>query len=318
MNDERTRAAPLRQRTGVRVWWRHCGWAWRASAERLAKRPSGTAMTMLVLGLALAMPLALGLLLGNAQRVLGTLGQQRLITVFLQPDQGPDDAGALAEHLRQRDDVLTVRLKSPEQGMAELAALQGFGDVIDSLPYNPLPWALLVQPAEGGGSRAALDLAAQLRALPEVDQVQANARWRQRMQALLDLGGRAFALLAGLLVLAMLMVVGQTVRQDVRSRADEIAVLRMAGASARFVRRPYVYAGALYGLGAGVLAVLLVGLIEWLLGAPARVLLASYGGQLPLRGLGPGTLALVPLVAAALGWAGARIVTRGGAHVPGR
>lgn len=295
------------------TWWQHSRWALRASIERLCGRPFGTAMTMLVLGLALAMPLALWLLLGNAQRLVGALGDSRAISVFMQPDSDADAARALATSLRQRVDVASVSLKDPEQGMAELAAMQGFGDVVGDLPYNPLPWVLLVQPAEPGGAEAALALATELRAEPRVDLVQDEAQWRQRMQALLRLGSRGFALLAILLVLAMLMVVGQTVRQDIRSRSEEIAVLQMAGASARFVRRPYLYAGAWYGLGAGLVAVALVGMMEWALAAPARDLLTTYGGHVLLRGLDIGVLLVVPLAASALGFLGARIV---GSSIP--
>lgn len=309
-------AAPAGQARGRRhgsalaVWWRHCRWALRASSQRLLARPFGSAMTVAVLGLAWAMPLALWLLLGNVQPLLDGLGSQRTVSVFMQPGGDGEAAQALAQHLRQRAGVLGVSLKSPDQGMAELAAVQGFGDIAGSLDYNPLPWVVLLQPAAAGGSDAALQLAAELRAMPGVDLVQDNAQWHQRMDALMALGRRGFALLAGLLVLAMLMVVGQTVRQDVRSRADEIAVLQLAGASARFVRRPYLYAGALYGLGAGVLAVILVVAIEWALAAPAQALLSSYGGRLSLRGLDMGVLLVVPLAAALLGWLGARIATR--------
>ncbi|MGB8635079.1 MAG: permease-like cell division protein FtsX [Rhodanobacteraceae bacterium] len=298
-----------KRRSSLAAWGRHCQWALRASIERLSGRPLGTAMTMLVLGLALAMPLALWLLLGNAQRLVGTLGDTRAISVFMQTDVDAASARSTAEQLRRRSDVAAVSLKSPDQGMTELAAMQGFGTLVDSLPYNPLPWVLLVQPNAQGGTRSALALAEQLRAMPGVDLVQDEAGWRKRMQALLSLGKRSFALLAALLVLAMLMVVGQTVRQDIRSRADEIAVLQMAGASTRFVRRPYLYAGALYGFGAGLVAVLLIGLIEWLLAGPSQALLSSYGGRLLLQGLGLDLLLVVPVLAAALGWAGARLVS---------
>lgn len=298
-----------RKRASLAVWWQHCRWALRASIERLSGRPWGTAMTMLVLGLALAMPLALWLLLGNAQRLVGTLGDSRAISVFMQSDIDASAARVTAEQLRRRSDVAAVSLKSPDQGMAELAAMQGFGEVVKTLPYNPLPWVLLVQPANQGDTATALALATALRKMPGVDLVQDEAGWRKRMHALLSVGSRGFALLAGLLVLAMLMVVGQTVRQDIRSRADEIAVLQMAGASARFVRRPYLYAGACYGFGAGLVAIALVVLMEWLLAGPTRTLLSSYGGQLPLQGLDPGLLLLVPVLAAALGWTGARLVS---------
>ena len=297
------------RRSRMAVWREQVVWALRASVQRLAGRPFGSVLTMLVLGVALALPLALWLLLGNAQSMLGTLGDSRALSVFMQPTGDKAEAQTMATQLGQRQDVLAVALKSPQQGMAELAAMQGFGDALESLSYNPLPWVLLVQPAQHGDGGVVNELATYLRSLPGVDMVQDDAAWRERMQALLALGTRGFQLLAGLLVLALLLVVGQTVRQDIRSRAEEIAVLQLAGASARFVRRPYLYAGAWYGLGAGVVAVLLVLLVELFLHDPAVRLLTSYGGHLHLQGLPLRLLLLVPLLGMALGWLGARAVS---------
>ncbi len=290
-------------------WWRHWRWALAASMERLLAHPFGTAMTMLVMGLAMSLPLALWLVLGNAQQILGSLGSDQVISVFMEPQSQATSAETLADQLRQRDEVATVTLKSPDEGMAELTQLHGFGEAAANLPYNPLPWVLLVKPSGPANVAHTLALADSLRDLPHVDQVQAGARWRQRLQALVNLGQQAFLLLAVLLVVAMLMVVGQTIRQDLESRAAEIDVLRMAGAGPRFVRRPYLHAGALYGLGAGVVAVLLVVLMEWLLATPVQALLASYGGHLSLRGMDTAILVLLPLLTAMLGWCGARIVT---------
>lgn len=316
MSGTTPRAAPPPGR--LAVWARHCRWALRASAERLLARPFGTGLTMLVLGLALALPLALALLLGNVQQVLGALGDNRAVSVFLDLEavSTPAAAEALATRLRGRADVAAVQVKSPAEGLAELATLQGFDAGLADLGYNPLPWVLLVEPAPGDAADT-LALATALRALPETEEVQDEAEWRERLQALLALGRRAFALLAALLVLAVLMVVGQTVRQDVRSRHREISVLELAGASPRFVRRPYLYAGALYGVGAGIVAVLLVLGVEALLAAPVHALTASYGEQLQLRGLGAGILLATPLAAAALGALGARLVTGARRHARG-
>lgn len=294
-----------RKRSRVAVWRGQHAWACAASLRALSQRPIGTALTVLVMGFALALPLAFYLLLANVQRLSGAVGESQAISVFLQPSADAAATDALAKQLRVRADVADVVVKTPQQGLAELASVQGFGEALHALPDNPLPFVLLVQP-RGDPTRAQTDaLAKDLRALPRVDAVQDNGAWRARLDAFITLGQRIAALLASLLALAAIGVIGNTVRLDVRSRSEEIIVQRLVGASAGFVRRPFLYEGVWYGILAGVIAVALVIALEWGLAAPVHALAASYAGQLAFAGLPASVLALVPLAAALLGWLGA-------------
>ncbi|MEO7149521.1 MAG: FtsX-like permease family protein [Rhodanobacteraceae bacterium] len=154
--------------------------------------------------------------------------------------------------------------------------------------------------------RARVDaLVSTLRALPQIDLVQDDGAWRARLDAFIALGRRITLMLAALLALAALLVIGNTVRLDLRARAEEIIVQQLVGASAGFVRRPYLYEGVWYGLMSGLVAIALVLALEWSLTQPVRALAASYAGRLVFGGLPIGTLILVPLAAAALGWLGA-------------
>lgn len=315
---EPAKNAATARRSRVKVWLEHHAWSLRACGERLARHPFGTAVTMLVLGLALALPLTLGLVLDNARAVTRALGEGQSLSVFLQPGGTQAQAESLAASLRGRSDVAAVSLKSPAQGLAELSSVQGFGDALAALDSNPLPWVLLVAPRDGLDAAAVATLATVARAMPGVDLVQDDGAFRARMHAVMALGARALLALAVLLGCAVLLVVGHVVRLDIRSRADEIGVLQLAGASPRFVRRPYLYAGACHGLGAGLVAVLLVVALELLLAAPAARLAASYAGRLSLHGMPWPWLASVPPAAAVLGWIGARLVgtRRLGATLP--
>lgn len=302
--DPKTKSSKPRGKLGI--WREHHGWCAHAAAQRLAARPLGTALAIAVMGLALALPLAFWMVLGNAQHLARTLGDSQGLSIFLHPDQDAAAAKALATTLRQRSDIASVHLKTPDEGATELATVQGFGDALAALDHNPLPWVLLVQPRSDAAQAVLDDLVSDMRALPHVDLVQDQGAWRDRAQALLALGTRTLWLLAALMAAAALLVVGYTVRQDIQSRADEIEVLKRLGASRRFVLRPYLYAGAAYGLGAGIVATALVLLVEWLLAAPVARLVASYGGHISVTGLSAGLLLAMPLIGAGLGWFGAR------------
>jgi cell division transport system permease protein len=294
-----------RKRSRVAIWREQHAWACAASLHALRQRPFGTLLTVAVMGFALALPLAFYLLLANVQRLSGSVGESRAISVFLQLPPNAAVADALANQLRARADISDVAVKTPQQGLSELASVQGFGEALHALAENPLPYVLLIQPRQDLGREQTDALVKDLRALPHVDGVQDNGAWRARLDAFIALGQRITALLAALLALAALGVTGNSVRLDIRSRSEEIIVQRLVGASAGFVRRPFLYEGVWYGALAGLIAVVLVIALESGLAAPVHALSASYDGRIAFGGLPVWLLILVPLAAALLGWVGA-------------
>ncbi|OOG65663.1 cell division protein [Rhodanobacter sp. B04] len=290
-------------------WQEHHGWSAAASLRRLASRPLGSLLTIAVMGLALALPLAFYLLLGNVQKLGEALGQSQAVSVFLQPGQTAQQAQLLAKQLGDRPEVAAITVKTPQQGMDELAKMQGFSGALQTLDSNPLPYVLQLQPRADLDAAAVERLVSDVRELHSVDMVQDSGSWRQRLDALLGVGNRVVLVLASLLTLAALLVVGNTVRVDIASRSEEIGVLLLLGASSAFVRRPYLYAGIWYGLLSGMLAALLAVLIEFALAGPVAQLSRAYDGKLQVGGLPLWLLLAVPLAAAALGWLGARLVS---------
>ncbi|MEO8747701.1 MAG: permease-like cell division protein FtsX [Rhodanobacter sp.] len=290
-------------------WCEHHRWSAVASLGRLASRPLGSLLTVAVMGLALALPLAFFLLLSNVHRLGNSLGQNQAVNVFLQAGQNAAQAQRLGIQIGGRAEVAAVRIKTPQEGLQELAQMQGFSGALDMLEGNPLPFVLQVEPQPGVGAQAISALVSDVRALPGVALVQDAGTWRQRLDALLDVGNRAVLVLASLLALAALLVVGNTVRVDIVSRSQEISVLLLLGAGAAFVRRPYVYAGAWYGLLGGGLAALLALGVEWTLLGPVRQLNHAYADKLSIAGLPLWLLLGMPVVTATLGWFAARLVS---------
>jgi cell division transport system permease protein len=293
----------------VASWREHHGWSAGASLRRLASKPVGTVLTVAVMGLALALPLTFYLLLSNVQSLGDALGRNQTINVFLKTDQVASNAQLLAKQIEQHDGVANVTVKTPQQGMDELSKMQGFSDSLHALDDNPLPFALEIQPQEGLAADSVSHLVDDLRGMQGVDLVQDSGTWRQRLDALLGVGNRVVLILAALFALAVLLVVGNTVRVDITSRAEEIGVLKLIGASRAFVRRPYLYAGIWYGLFSGFLAVGLALAIEFALAEPVGHLSQVYEGKLQVGGLPPWLLLGVPVAAAFLGWLGARLVS---------
>ncbi|MBA3487650.1 MAG: ABC transporter permease [Lysobacter sp.] len=269
----------------------------------MLRKPWATALTVGVMAVALALPLGLWASLANVQRFAGEVQQARQISVFLKNDIAPERASSMAEELRARSDIGSVELRTPEQGLAELRS-SGLGEAIDHIDANPLPSLLVVTPT---GDETLL--AQSLQTLPEADLVQHDAGWRERLDNWLRFGTRVVLVLAALLGFGALLVVGNTVRLDIQSRREEIAVLQLLGATDGFIRRPFLYLGAAYGLVAGILALAALGAANAALRAPLLDLASSYGSNFALRGFTPTEAGAFLLTATAIGWFGALFVT---------
>lgn len=294
--------SPPRSRLGT--WFDHHVYSLVASAGRMLRKPWATALTIGVMAVAIALPVGLWAALGNVERFTGTVQQSRQVSLFLKTTVDVPRARALAEQLRNRGDVAAVELRTPEQGMDELRRNSGLGDAISAVEGNPLPSVLIVSPK--GDETLVAD---SLRTLPEVDVVQHDAAWRQRLDSWLRFGVRLAWVLAALLGLGALLVVGNTVRLDIQSRREEIAVLQQLGATDGFIRRPFLYLGACYGVVAGVLALALLTAADQALRAPLADLARSYGSQFSLRGFDLASAVGIVVASGVLGWLGAGLVT---------
>ncbi len=296
-----TTATPSRSRLGT--WLDHHVYSLVASVGRMFGKPWATALTVGVMAVAIALPMGLWAALANVERFTGTVQESRQISVFLKPEVGLDRARVIADQWRARDDVAAVEWRTPDDGLKELRD-SGLGDALASVEGNPLPSLLIVTPK---GDEAAL--AATLKSQPDVDVVQHDAGWRQRLDGWLRFGVRLAWVLAVLLGLGALLVVGNTVRLDIQSRREEIAVLQQLGATDGFIRRPFLYLGACYGLVAGALALALLTAADVALRAPLAELSRSYGSGFALQGFNPAQAAAIVLGAVVLGWLGAGFVT---------
>ncbi len=307
MNENlRAEHAQLAQgRSGLGIWIDQHLYSFASSFGRMLRKPWATVLTIGVMAVAFVLPLGLWLALDNVAQLAGSVQQSRQIDVFLKQSVSAERAQGLVGELRGRSDVASVELRTPQQGLEEFRQLSGLGEAIDALGGdNPLPARLIVAPQGDEGA-----LANALQHLPEADVVRDDALWRQRLDDWLRFGQRVALVLAVLFGLGALLVVGNTVRLDIQSRSEEIGVLQLLGASDGFIRRPFIYLGAWYGLAAGALALALLAGAAAALQQPLAALAQSYGSRYQLSGLDWAHLLGVLAVATLVGWLGAWLVT---------
>jgi cell division transport system permease protein len=253
------------------------------AAGRLARSPLATALTVLVIAIALMLPTALGLAIVSVRQATGDFANSVDVSVYFKMDVPLEKARQLAGSLRQRSGIATVKLISADEGLVYMREKSGFGDALDALGDNPLPHALEVRPDAGATTAEQMEsLRAFLTAWPEVELVQIDNDWVRRLNAILELlrgivGGAAI-----LLGIGVLAIIGNTVRLEIFNRRAEIEVTKLVGGSNAFVRRPFLYTGLFYGLAGAAVAALLVLVGLSLANGPVTRLAESYGSAFRL------------------------------------
>lgn len=280
--------------------------ACRLALRRLAAAPLNTLLSVLGIGIALALPAAVYLMLAHA----GTLAQGRpatpQLTVFLAIDADRKAAQAVAAKLKAEPAVAGTELLAREETLARMKASGGLADAIGVLPKNPFPDAIVVTPADD--APAALEqLAATVRQWRDVEHVQVDADWARRLAALVRLAKTGMLLLAVLLGIGLLAIVFNTIRLQALTRRDEVEVSRLLGATDGFIRRPFLWHGTLLGLAGGLIAWLIVAAAILWLRLPVAELASLYGVDFMPALPGPRETAAMLGAAALLGWLGAAL-----------
>ena len=250
---------------------------------RLARAPLASSFTVLVIALALTLPAVFGLLIGSLRGAAGELAQSVSISVYFKRDVPLDKVRQLADSVRERPGVAAVNVISADDALAGFRNDSGFGTAIDALTENPLPHVIDVRPAPDAATPAALEeLKRHLATWPEVDLVQVDSEWVQRLNAILDLLRRLLLGTATLLGVGVVAVIGNTVRLEILNRRAEIEITKLVGGTNAFVRRPFLYTGVFYGAFGALLALVLGLTIRALLEQPVHRLALTYGSDFTL------------------------------------
>lgn len=254
------------------------------SIGRLIKQPIGSFFTCLVMAVALSLPMGLALLLDNVERLGGSWQRAAQISLFMQLDVNSQQGQALREQILAMPDVSEASWISREEALEEFQQLSGLGEALRELPGNPLPGVILVTPSEVDRDNLEA-LRQRLAELPGVEQAQLDLLWVERLTAILKLGDRFVFGLSLLLIATLLLVIGNTIRLHIENRRTEIEVVKLVGGTDGYVRRPFLYMGALYGLGAGLIAWLLLAYGLGWLNEAVTSLAGLYGSDFGLAGV---------------------------------
>jgi cell division transport system permease protein len=261
-------------------------------------------LSILVTGIALSLPAGMYVMLQNAQGLVAQLSGTPQISLFLNMDVKDDDVDKLRKQLAQHPAISRTEFIAREAALEHLKESTGLSDVIGGLKQNPLPDAFIVYPKQGE-AHALEELRNELAKFPKVELAQLDSAWAYKLEALLKFGRMVVLILACLLSLALIAITFNTIRLQILTQRDEIEVARLIGATNGFIRRPFLYFGAIQGLLGGITAWLIISLSVLLLNWQLDALSQLYASQFSLHLLSLGDSLTLLLFSMYLGWLGA-------------
>lgn len=225
----------------------------KASFSALWHRPLGNILTLAVISMALAMPACLYLLSKNVALVASKVTSPSHISIYMREGVPEPRVMVLKDEIEVRSDVKSVDYVSPQQGLSELSQYSGFEKAISVLDDYALPGVLVVTPnvSDQDSIKA---IARDLQTEQDVTDVRMDEDWLDRLDAIRHLAGILVVSLSVLMLAAVFLIVGNTLRFNVEANKDEIQTMKLIGATDSYILRPYLYSGMWFGLLGGAIA----------------------------------------------------------------
>lgn len=281
------------------------------SLGEFMRTPFASLMTIGVLGLSLTLPASLYVVAKNAQEASSGWETSAEISLYIHQSVTAEELDRFKQRLYLQDNIAEVVLVDADSALREFRETSGFGSAIDYLSENPLPDVLLVLPAaEHSSPERAAAILNQLQQEREVESASLDARWLERLEELTRLAQNTVMALGLLLCLAVILIVGNTIRLAILNRRDEIMIMKLVGATNSYIQRPFLYTGFWYGVTGGVIAWLSTSVLIWWLSRSVTRVAELYESGFRLTGLNAQEMLVLWGIAIALGLLGSGLAVK--------
>ncbi|MDX8001095.1 cell division protein FtsX [Xenorhabdus sp. Reich] len=292
---------------GWRAQWRY---AWKSTLSDMFRQPLATLLTIMVIAISLTLPSVFYIVWKNVNQAVVQWYPIPQLTVYLDKSLNDNSAKLVIEQLKVMDGVKSVNYLSREDAVNEFRAWSGFASALDLLEENPLPAVAIVSPKlDFQSSQALSTLRDQVAQIKGIEEVRMDDSWFARLAALTSLIGRIAAVIGILMVVALLLVIGNSVRLSIFSRRETINVMKLIGATDGFILRPFLNGGALLGILGAIFSLILSSLLVWKLANVVTEVASVFGTSFQLHGLGWDEALLLVLISGMIGWIAAWFAT---------
>ena len=292
-------------REQARSWFVHHSGCLYESLLRFSRTPTSSILTTMVLAIALALPGGSYILSQNLLDLSKHWDTDTQMTLYLSQDIDDRSAALFSEQIAKDPRFRRVKFLSRAHALDEFRQMTGFQDALEHIVDNPLPAVIVITLFPNLSTQALADARIELLGKPQVELVQLDLEWVKRLRGIIAIIQRTVIIIAVILAIAVILVVGNTIRLEIESRRDEIVITKLFGATHAYIRRPFLYDGLWFGLIGGILACLLIMMALWLLSGPVVRLISLYDSGFSLTYPGIGFIIGIMLCGGGLGYLGA-------------
>ena len=292
-------------RPGAGAWWRDHVRIGRETMHFISARLGTSLLVWLLVGIALALPAGLYLIQQNLSAMTAAWDGRPGLTAYF--ELGTDSAviEAAVVELSADERVTEVTVTDPESALLEFRRFTDLADALDLLETNPLPASLKATLATDVTVQELSGMTEEVSGLSGVAEVVVEKTWLERVSDISSVVSRLGVILGVLFGVGAVLVTSTSVRLAIEARLEELKVLKLIGATERQMRRPFLYFGAFYGLGGGLIAAMLISLCLVIVETPLSSLIGSYSQELDLVGFDPLFLGSLLVIGGVLGVLGA-------------
>nr|WP_241199803.1 permease-like cell division protein FtsX [Erwinia billingiae] len=291
-------------------WQEQWRYALRGTLSDMWRQPLATLLTVMVIAISLTLPSVCYMVWKNVNQAATQWYPAPQLTVYLSKTLDDDAAEGVVSQLKKEDGVDKVNYLSREEAMGEFRNWSGFGGAMDMLEQNPLPAVAIITPKLNfQNDNTMTNLRDRVSKVQGVDEVKMDDSWFARLAALTGLVGQVAAMIGVLMIVAVFLVIGNSVRLSIFARRDTINVQKLIGATDGFILRPFLYGGALLGFAGALLSLILSEVLVFRLESVVTQVAAVFGTTFNLTGLAWDESLLLLLVSAMIGWIAAWLAT---------
>ena len=284
------------------LWFEHHIDSFTTSFKRNLASPLSFFFTISLIAIALSIPISTHIIFDSTQQLTKQWDNDKQITLFLKQHITLTEANKLAEELSSRELVLATKVIDKQQALNEFKKQTGLDAIAEDLTKNPLPHIITIEPETANTSSDKLiDLHTNLSGIKQVEQVQFDLLWFQRLQGILDVIQRIQWLIVCILLFAIALVIANVIRWEVTARHAEIEIIKLVGASDAYVRRPFLYSGFWLAFTGTLLAIIIVALCTWLVETSTTQLASLFSSDFKITTLSFDAACMIIAVMSLLG-----------------
>ncbi len=291
----------------MNYWLNHHVQAIHLVLKRMQYNMLSTLMICTVIGVALCIPGLFYLGVDNLSKLTNHMQDETEISLFLKLDNSNDTVTEVGEALAKNTLIKHYRLVTKDEAWQQLKSKAETGSEANSpiaqLNKNPLPDAFFIQ-SKTSDPADLETLRSSLQEIPGVEQALLNTEWAKRLSLLLQIGKKVIFFIAALLALALLIIIGNTVRMQILTQKDEIEVSKLMGATSSFISTPFLYAGIFYGLFGGLLAIAMITCVITIFNQSIAQISNLYNSDFSLTMLNYPMFFTILISAIFIGWLG--------------